>query len=398
MNASHDVCVVGGGGRVGLGLALVFASRGLRVLIYDIDTAVLETIGRGRMPFFERDAEPLLREALDSGRVRLSSLPESVRGVPNVVVIIGTPIDEFLNPDLKAFVRCFDQMRPSLTDDQLLILRSTVYPGITDWLRSHLARQGLNSPIAFCPERIVEGNAVRELQTLPQIVSGLSPQAEERAAELFLRIAPSVVRMKPMEAEFAKLFANAYRYIQFAAANQFFMMATAAGLDFYRILEGMKRDYPRLADLPRAGFAAGPCLFKDTMQLSAFYDNQFSLGQSAMLVNEGLPLFLVEQMAKKYDLASMTVGILGMAFKADSDNTRSSLSYKLKKLLNLRAMRVLAADPLVTSDSELVPVETLVHEADLVVIAMGHSQFRSLDLKGKPVVDVWNYFGKGCRI
>lgn len=396
MSSTHQLCVVGGAGRVGLGLSLVFASKGQRVLIYDIDETVLGKIGRGELPFFERDAQPLLQKALDSGTLELSSRSESVRGIPNVIVIIGTPIDKFHNPDLSAFVRCFDQMRSSLSDDQLIILRSTVYPGVTKWLQGYLAQHGLKPSIAFCPERIVEGHAVRELQTLPQIVSGLTPEAEERAAALFLRIAPSTVRMQPMEAEFAKLFANAYRYIQFAAANQFFMMATDAGLDFYRILEGMKHNYPRLSDLPRAGFAAGPCLFKDTLQLSEFYDNRFTLGYSSMLVNEGLPRFIVNQMATRHDLGSMTVGILGMAFKADSDNPRSSLSYKLKKLLQLRARRVLTADPLVKNDPDLIPAETLIGDSDLIVIATAHSQFASLDLRGKPVVDVCNYFGKGC--
>ncbi len=398
MSPTPQLCVVGGGGRVGLGLSLVFASRGVPVLIYDVDKKVLEKIGRGEMPFAERDAQPLLEKALKAGNLQLSSQPESVRGVPNVIVIIGTPIDEFHNPDFKAFIRCFDQMSASLSDDQLIILRSTVYPGVTEWLQGYLARHGLRPSIAFCPERIVEGHAVKELQTLPQIVSGLTPEAEERAVVLFRNIASSIVCMKPKEAEFAKLFANAYRYIQFAAANQFFMMATAAGLDFYRILDGMKRDYPRLSDLPRAGFAAGPCLFKDTLQLSAFYDNQFTLGYSAMFVNEGLPRFLVGRMASKYDLESMTVGILGMAFKADSDNPRSSLSYKLKKLLQFRAKRVLTADPLVTNDPDLVPVKTLIDDSDLIVIATAHSQFASLDLKGKPIVDICNYLGKGCRL
>jgi UDP-N-acetyl-D-mannosaminuronic acid dehydrogenase len=398
LSAKYDICVVGGGGRAGLGLSLAFATRGVRVRIYDTNTNVVEKIRRGEMPFLERDGETCLRKALAEGNLDISAAPDSMRGVPTVIVIIGTPIDEFHNPDLKGFIRCFDDMRPSLTNDQLLILRSTVYPGVTDWLRDYLDRAGLNPLIAFCPERIVEGHALRELATLPQIVSGVTPEAEQKAADLFLRIAPTVVRMHPMEAEFGKLFANVYRYIQFAAANQFFMMATAAGLDFYKILEGLKRDYPRLSDLPGAGFAAGPCLFKDTMQLSSFSDNKFGLGYSAMLVNEGLPSFVVDQMAKKHHLPSLKVGILGMAFKANSDNIRSSLSYKLKKLLQLRAKEVLTADPFVKDDPELVPIETLLTNSDLIVIGTGHVQFRSLDMHGKPVVDIWNFFGKGCTI
>ena len=108
--------------------------------------------------------------------------------------------------------------------------------------------------------------------------------------------------LEPEEAELAKLFTNTWRYIKFAAANQFYMMANDRGLDFERIRQGIALDYPRAADLPGAGFAAGPCLLKDTMQLAAFSDNTFALGHSAMLVNEGLPLYLVSRLEESMPL------------------------------------------------------------------------------------------------
>ena len=156
--------------------------------------------------------------------------------------------------------------------------------------------------------------------------------------------------MEPEEAELAKLFTNSYRYIKFAAANQLYMMANDFGLDYERIRRAVIEDYPRAADLPGPGFAAGPCLLKDTMQLAAFNNNNFALGQASMQINEGLPLYLVSRMAARYDLDSMTVGILGMAFKGESDDNRSSLSYKLKRVLKVRAAEVLTTDPYVTVD------------------------------------------------
>ena len=143
----------------------------------------------------------------------------------------------------------------------------------------------------------MEGRAVEELQTLPQIVSGATPEAEEAAARVFSRIAPEIVRLSPVEAELAKLFTNAYRYVQFSVANQFYMIAAAANVDYYRVVEGMKRNYPRSKAFPGAGFTAGPCLLKDTMQLATFYRNQFGLGFQAMLVNEGMPQFVVDRIA-----------------------------------------------------------------------------------------------------
>ena len=193
-----------------------------------------------------------------------------------------------------------------------------------------LAEQGLRVDVAFCPERIAEGRAMEELFSLPQIVAGHDPRARDRAAALFGRLTDRIVELEPDEAELAKLFTNTWRYLKFAAANQFYMMANDHGLDFARIRDAVVADYPRAADLPGAGFAAGPCLFKDTMQLAAFSNNSFVLGHSAMLVNEGLPLYVVSQLEKRLDLASDTVGILGMAFKGESDDIRSSLSYKLE--------------------------------------------------------------------
>ena len=201
---------------------------------------------------------------------------------------------------------------------QLLVLRSTVYPGRhrAAWSSCFARRSACDVDVAFCPERIAEGKAMDELFDLPQIVSGRTPEVRERAGALFGRLTDSIVELEPEEAELAKLFTNTWRYIKFAAANQFYMMANDHGLDFER---DPRRRSPTTTRAPRtcpgAGFAAGPCLFKDTMQLAAFTDNTFVLGHSAMLVNEGLPLYLVSRLEKRYDLADMTVGILGMAFK-----------------------------------------------------------------------------------
>ena len=226
---------------------------------------------------------------------------------------------------------------------------------------------------------------------MPQIVSGTTPEAEREAAALFERIAPEVVVVSPIEAEFAKLFTNAYRYIEFAATNEFYLVAKSAGVDYQRVLMAMKHNYPRLKSIPRPGFAAGPCLVKDTMQLSAFARNQFGLGHAALLINEGLVLHVIDDIKRRRDLASTTVGLLGMAFKAESDDVRASLSYKFKKILSGQARAVLTTDPFVTTDPELMPLDDVIAESDLLILCAPHAVYRDADFKGRPVFDVWGH-------
>ena len=385
-----QVCVVGGAGHVGAPLAIVLANKGFRTLIFDVNPQSMEKLACGKMPFLEEGGEPLLHDVLAEKMLAFTTDASQVSGVPYVIVTIGTPIDEFHNPELGLIKHCIDSFLPFLTEGQTIILRSTIFPGVTDWVHQYLRNEGKRVNVAFCPERVVQGHSIRELQTIPQIVSGTTPEAEESAAKLFGPISPKIVRMLPKEAEFAKLISNAYRYLQFAATNQFYMMVTSAGCDYGRVLAGLKDDYPRIKDLPGPGFAAGPCLFKDTLQLAAFMNNTFGLGYAAMQVNEGLPAFVVEQLAAQYRLSEMTVGILGMAFKANSDDTRASLSYKLKKLLRYQAKDVLTTDPLVQTDRELLPVGEVIARSDLLILGVPHSAYKNLDLRGKPMFDVWN--------
>jgi UDP-N-acetyl-D-mannosaminuronic acid dehydrogenase len=390
-----DITVVGGAGHVGIPLVLALAESGLRVNVNDLNHATLDTLAAGKLPFIETGAEPVLKRALANKRLVFSNGPDRISTGGPVIITIGTPIDEFLNPVRRVVQDCMEPLLPRLADGQLVILRSTVFPGTTDWLASWLDSKGRSLRIAFCPERVVQGNGLNELQAMPQIVSGTSPEAEREAAALFERIAPEVVTLSPLEAEFAKLFANAYRYIEFAATNEFYLIAKAAGIDYHRVLQGMKHNYPRLKSMPRPGFAAGPCLVKDTMQLSAFASNQFGLGHAALLINEGLVLRVIEDIKRRFDLSSMTVGLLGMAFKAESDDVRASLSYKFKKVLMSQAKTVLTTDPFVTTDPDLMPLDTVIAKSDLLILCAPHAAYKTADFKGKPVFDVWGHVDGG---
>ena len=394
---SRDVVVIGGCGHVGLPLAIALADRGATVGIYDISDAAVDLVNSGRLPFDEPGAADVLAEVVAAGRLRADTDPGIVSSAETVVVGIGTPVDEHLNPDHAAIPNSLSGCADHLRDGQILILRSTVYPGVTALVEKMITRLGVRMDVAFCPERIAEGKAMSELSELPQIVSSRTPRGADRASALFSMLTPVLVHMTPEEAELAKLFTNAWRYIKFATANQLYMMANDRGLDFERIRQGLMLDYPRAADMPSAGFAAGPCLFKDTMQLAAFNNNNFALGHTAMTINEGLPLYLVYRLEQRFDLRSMTVGILGMAFKGGSDDIRSSLSYKLKRILAFKADAVLCSDPYVTADSSLRPLDEILALADLLVIGAPHPEYRDLGT-GKPVADIWNVLGRGVRV
>ncbi|MFN8026214.1 MAG: nucleotide sugar dehydrogenase [Acidimicrobiia bacterium] len=397
MSGSYDVAIVGGCGHVGLPLGLAFASRGLQVALYDLNERAVAAVNGAQMPFDEPGAPEVLAEVVGNGRLVASNDPAVISASEHVVIVIGTPIDEHLNPDLNAVPGAVADLAPHLHDGQLLVLRSTVYPGVTALVEKRVQRLGLDVDVAFCPERIAEGKAMVELFELPQIVASRSERAAERAAKLFGNLADEIVYLEPEEAELAKLFTNTWRYIKFAASNQLFMMANDFGLDYERIRSALSHNYPRAQDLPRAGFAAGPCLFKDTMQLAAFNNNNFHLGQASVSINEGLPLYVVDRIEQQHDLGDMTVGILGMSFKAESDDIRSSLSYKLKRILRFKSHAVLTHDPYVTNDPDLVPLEQVLAEADLLVIGTPHAMYRDLEVR-VPVVDIWNIRESGVRV
>ncbi|HTX00190.1 MAG TPA: nucleotide sugar dehydrogenase [Acidimicrobiales bacterium] len=392
----RDVVVVGGCGHVGLPLGLALADAGLSVVLYDIAALTVERVAAGEMPFVEPGTEEILRRVIGD-RLTVTTDPAAVSSAEYVVVVIGTPVDEHLNPDPMVVSVAVEELADHLVDGQVMVLRSTVFPGTTAVVEKILAHLGRRIEVAFCPERIAEGRAIEELRELPQIVASRTEDGYRRTEALFAHLTERTVRVSPEEAELAKLFTNSWRYLKFAIANQFFMIANDFGVDYERVRSAVRYEYPRAADLPGAGFAAGPCLLKDTMQLAAFNNNNFVLGHSAMLVNEGLPLYIVSKLEERFPLAEMTVGILGMAFKAGSDDTRSSLSYKLKRILKFRARHVVCHDPYVTTDPELSALEDVVKQADLLIVGAPHAQYAALETE-VPLVDVTGSGGRSVAL
>lgn len=392
MSSSLDMVVVGGCGHVGLPLALSLADCGYKVGIDDIDASKVAYVKAGNVPFLENGADALLKKLLPTGRLELASDPSLVESTDTVILVIGTPIDEFMNPSVRIFDKVLDELMPHLKNTTMIVLRSTVFPGTSESVERRLRAAGIQADVVFCPERIAEGHALEELRTLPQLVGASSDRAFEKASRLFERLGVSTVRTTPLEAELAKLLTNTWRYMKFAIANQFFQIAHRSGVDYNNVLDAIRHEYPRAADLPGPGFAAGPCLLKDTMQLSAYTPDHFPMGQAAMQINEGLPNYIVDTLNSRKSLQGRTVGILGMAFKGESDDPRASLSYKLRKLAAFKGARVICTDPFI-EDPSFESLESVLRESDVLVIAAPHRAYRTLELDGREVVDIWGITG-----
>ena len=388
----NKITVIGGAGHIGLPLSIVFANKGFDVAVLDKNKSAMEIAKKGIMPFREKDGVKNLKKALKK-KIKFYSEPSSFISDSTVVITVGTPVDNFLNPDMRQIKECIDSLIPYLKKGQLIILRSTVYPGTSDWLYKYLFKKK-KCDIAFCHERVIQGYTFDEIEKLPQIIAASSKTALKRATLIFKKISKKIVYCSLKEAEFSKLFSNSFRYAQFAIANEFYMLADKAGLEFNKIRKITKDGYPRAESLPSAGFAAGPCLLKDTMQLLSFSRNNFSIGNSSMLVNEGLVLYLIDKLETKYNLKSKNVGLLGMAFKAECDDTRSSLSYKMKKILSAKVNKIYCTDPFVKTDKNLSSLDKTINNSNILIICVPHKKYKNLNLKNKEGIDIWGFIKK----
>ena len=276
---------------------------------------------------------------------------------------------------------------PLLCDHQLIIMRSTIFPGTMKIIDKMFRDNGKQNLLAFCPERILQGRGLEEIYKLPQIVSGTSEEATEKAAALFSTLTEQVILTTCEEAELAKLMTNSWRYLEFAIANQFYMMANDSGVNFTNVYNAMTAGYPRAKHFASPGLAAGPCLFKDTMQLASFYHNNFFLGHAAMLINEGLPDHLIKNLKRKMNdsLIDKKIAILGMTFKANNDDIRESLSFKVKKLLEIEMAHVIEYDPYLENKMTM---EQVLAEAEGMILCAPHREFSHI-IPRVPYEDCW---------
>ena len=389
---NNNICIIGGAGHVGAPLGIALSSKGYKVILIDKNQKNINKINKGQMPFLEDGCEKLLPLELKKKRISATSNLLEVKQCKYIIICLGTPVNTNFNPNLTNFLNFFYLLKKHLTSRHIIIIRSSIYPGICNKVYNIIKNKCKN--LSYCPERIAQGKSLKELPKLAQIVSGKNNKSKIESAKIFKKICKKTIFTEIAEAELIKLFSNAYRYINFSISNQFYMMSKKNKLDFFKMRNIMRDNYDRNISIPSAGFAAGPCLLKDTMQLSSFYKHNFSLGKSAMKINEGLPKFIIDDLEKNFNLKRKTIGVLGLAFKAENDDIRDSLSIKLLKYLKSKKIKTLQSDEYYKNKKNI-STKALINRSDIIVIATPHKAYKKLKISSKKVlVDIWGIVEK----
>lgn len=395
-----EVVSIVGIGRVGLPLALFIAGKGYTVFGIDTDSSKVELVSKGQMPFMEEGAAVLLKRYLGKSFFATTDFSKIAKS-KIIILTLGTPVDENMNPSLVQIDRAIELSKKYLKPNQILILRSTVSPGTTNYVKSNLnevpkIKVGENFFLAFCPERIAEGRSLQELEEIPQIVGGADRLSTQKAADFFQSLGIEVNKTDDVSAELAKLFTNMYRYINFAIANEFMILAGNYHRDIYQIVDLVNRNYKR-GGLAMPGLTGGPCLFKDGFFLIS--DVPFAdLITTSWKINESVPLFLIKKIRERRRLEGKRAVILGLAFKAEIDDIRESLAFKIKKALERERAKVFLHDPYV--DGYQSDLEEILKDADFIFLATNHQFYKKLDIskikkmvsKNCVICDVWNIF------
>src|SRR6201991_573125 len=395
----YDVSVIGLG-RIGLPLALSFADCGLSVLGIDSDQERLAAVKERRMPFKEPGTDELIaRVQLD-----LSNRAADAAQADAIVLTLGTPALSHIEIDIRDIRTVLDDLLPVLREGQLLVLRSTVAPGTTEFVAGYLEKHrglqvGEDIFVAHVPERIAADRFLEEIGTLPCIVGGVGEASGERAARLFEHLGAPIVQTAPVQAELAKIWTNILRYATFALPNLLMMDCERYGANVFDVIELINRDYPR-GGMAQPGLTAGTCLRKD-FTFSEERSSAPGMLLAVSRVHETVPLFLVDGVKRRVggSLRERRVAVLGLAFKRDTDDERDSLSHKLIRLLERELADVSVHDPVVATPTA--SFDEAVTGADVVIVATNPTEYSSAEALAAIaevapdclLVDPWNALG-----
>lgn len=416
----RSVCMIGMG-YVGLTLAVALAEVGFRVHGVEVNPDTVRHIRSGKAPFREVGLDPKLSVHTSSGALTVSE-EWPAPGVCNVyIVTVGTPLaDGAKVANLDSIRAVTQRLAQNLRPGNMVILRSTVRVGISrQVVKTMLDETGIPYDLAFCPERTLEGRALEELRTLPQIVGGVNHASSTRAAHLFNYLTPTTIRVSDLEtAEIIKLINNTHRDLIFAFANEVADICDAIGVSAPEVIDAGNMGYPR-GGVPLPGPVGGPCLEKDPYILAEGvpgFDSNKRLSMLGREVNEALPGRVVTTLAQQLSARIPREGIvrgaiMGVAFKGrpETSDLRGTLAIPL--IAELKRVypnaELVAFDPAVSDDDirslGVTPVaapEAAFRDSAFVVYQNNNAKFAQLDIaalsqlmQGNGVVyDMWNQY------
>lgn len=417
----ENVCVIGLG-YVGLTLAVAMANAGYRVHGVERSEHIRNCINNGHAHFSEQGLDAPLKDHVDAGNITCSEKVPP-RGEASVYIItVGTPLTKDGVVDLSALEAVLKMVASVLDDDDTVILRSTVKIGTSRSIAKRvLDEAGKAYHLAFCPERTLEGKALHELTSLPQVVGGFDAAATEKAASLFSVFAPKIIRVGTLEAaEMVKLVNNTQRDLMFAFANEVAEMCDSANISAMEVIRAACEDYPR-SKIALPGPVGGPCLEKDPHILAEGlreYDYIPRISLAGRRLNEELPKASISRIARWFEQSGVSdlgadtkITILGLAFKGqpETNDLRGTMAAHILSAARARwpLAQYQAYDPIVAPEefaqfdlSVCKTLEEAFDGASLVLIQNNHKAFGAMDLQALMarmtgpalVYDYWNLF------
>ncbi len=383
------ISIIGGAGHIGLPLALKFCENNFFVEIIDKNKIAIENLKKSIFPFNEIGGKRLLEHCLRKKKLRFNHEYSGVQDADFIIITVGTPLVK-KKPSLNEINGVILKIKKYLKNNQSVILRSTVFPGAIKKIYNKVHNINKKIGISYCPERVAQGKSLEEIKKLNQIISSSSKREEKKITKLFKNICDDISICTFEEAELIKLFSNAWRYAKFALSNEFFMLCNDKNLNYKKIHHLMTINYPRNNGLPTQGFAAGPCLPKDSVQLYLSNKKNSKLVMTSHKINEKLPNYFVNSLKKKINISGKKIGILGTTFKSNIDDERDSLSIKLKEILEKNGAKVFCNDPHVKNQNYL-SIKQIKSKCKIIFLATPHKQYKKINLKNKIIIDCWDY-------
>jgi len=392
----QKICVIGMG-FVGLTLSVVLAECGHEVLGIEINMNTVDRLNSGSAHFFEKGLNSRLSKVISNKTLKISGDISECRDCRFFIITVGTPLDTEGSPRSDMVERAAKQVASVMKDESVVILRSTVKLGTTRHnVLPILEETGKKFHLAFCPERTIEGNALEELRTLPQICGGLTCEDSWSAAQLFQSLTPTTIRVSSLEAaELLKLLDNSYRDLFFAFGNEVAQICDAVSLSADEVIKAGNLGYPR-TNIAKPGLVGGPCLGKDPHILIdglKNYNYTPKLIEYSRRLNEQLPGYVVKKLSPCLQRFShpLKIAICGMAFKGkpETDDLRGSPS---KLVINefksafpgatvvVQDFACTKADLESFSGCKAVDIAEAFRDAHLVIIANNNAKYESLDI------------------